>query len=60
MVKQRYRNRLTWLTDGLKKAIKIKTEVYKIYMKYDIGFNKITYTEYKDQLPSILRRHEME
>ena len=37
-VKQRNRNRL--LTDGLKKAIKTKNKLYKIYMKYDTGFNK--------------------
>ena len=43
-VKQHYRNRLPWLTDGLKKAIKTKNNLYKIYMKYDTGFNKITYT----------------
>ena len=32
----------------------------KIYMKYDTGFNKITYTQYKNQLTSILKRHEKE
>ena len=59
-VKQRYRNRLPWLTDGLKKAIKTKNKLYEIYMKYDTGFNKITYTQYKNQLTSILKRHEKE
>ena len=59
-VKQRYRNRLPWLTDGLKKAIKTKNKLYKIYMKYDTGYNKITYTQYKKQLTSILKRHEKE
>ena len=59
-VKQRYRNRLPWLTDGLKKAIKTRNKLFKIYMKYDTGFNKITYTQYKNQLTSILKRHEKE
>ena len=30
-VKQRYRNRLPWLTEGLKKAIKTKNKLYKIH-----------------------------
>ena len=59
-VKQRYINRLSWLTDGLKKAIKRKNELYKIYMKYDTGSNKITYTRYQNQLTSILKWHEKE
>ena len=59
-VKQRYRNRLPWLTDVLKKAIQTKNKLYKIYMKYDTGFNKIADTQYKNQLTSISKRHEKE
>ena len=59
-VKQRYRNRWPWLTDGLKNAMKTKNKLYEIYMKYDTGFNKMTYTQNKNKLTSILRRHEKE
>ena len=57
-VKQRYRNRLPWLTQGLKNAIKHKNKLYKISMKYDTSFNKITYTQYKNKLTTILRKTE--
>ena len=59
-VKQRYRNRLPWLTQGLKNAIKHKNKLYKISMKYDTSFNKITYTQYKNKLTTILRKTEKE
>ena len=57
-VKQRYRNRLPWLTQGLKNAIKHKNKLYRISMKYDTSFNKITYTQYKNKLTTILRKTE--
>ena len=57
-VKQRYRNRLPWLTDGLKDAIKHKNKLYKIYMRYETSFNKYTYTQYKNKLTTILRKRE--
>ena len=59
-VKQRYRNRLPWLTQGLKNAIKHKNKLYKISMKYDTSVNKITYTQYKNKLTTILRKTEKE
>ena len=59
-VKQRYRNRLPWLTQGLKNAIKHNNKLYKISMKYDTSFNKITYTQYKNTLTTILRKTEKE
>ena len=40
--------------------MKTKNKLYKIYMKYDTGLNKITYNQYKNQLTSMLRRHEKE
>ena len=57
---QRYRNRLPWLTQGLKNAIKHKNKLYKISMKYDTSFNKITYTQYKNKLTTKLRKTEKE
>ena len=59
-VKKRYRNRLPWLTDGLKNAIKHKNKLYKIYSKYETSFNKKCYTQYKNKLTTILRNHEKE
>ena len=59
-VKQRYRNILPWLTQGLKNAIKHKNKLYKIFMKYDTSFNKITCTQYKNKLTTILRKTEKE
>ena len=59
-VKQCYRNRLSWLTQGLKNAIKHKNKLYKISMKYDTSFNKITYTQYKNKSTTILRKTEKE
>ena len=52
--------RLPWLTQGLKNAIKHKNKLYKISMKYDTSFNKITYTQYKNKLITILRKTEKE
>ena len=59
-VKKRYRNRLPWLTEGLKNAIKHKNKLYKISMKYETSFNKNCYTQYKNKLTTILRRQEKE
>ena len=57
-VKQRYRNRLPWLTYVLKDAIKHKNKLYKMYMKYVTSFDKYTYTQYKNKLTTILRKKE--
>ena len=58
--KKRYRNRLPWLTEGLKGTIKHKNKLYKISMKYEISFNKNCYTQYKNKLTTILSRQEKE
>ena len=57
-VKKRYRNRLPWLTDGLKNAIKHKNKLYKLYSKFETSFNKKCYTQYKNKLTTILRKQE--
>ena len=54
-VKKRYRNRLPWLTEGLKNAIKHKNKLYKIYLKYETSFNKNCYTQYKNKLTNIMK-----
>ena len=48
-VKKRYRNRLPWLTDGLKNAIKYKNKLYKLYSKFETSYNKKCYTQYKNK-----------
>ena len=57
-VKKRYRNRLPWLTDGLRKSIKHKNRLYKIYIKIQTSHNKKVYNIYNNKLKSLLRTTE--
>ena len=57
-VKKRYRNRLPWLTDGLRKSIKYKNKLYKIYIRFQTSRNKKVYNTYNNQLKSLLRKSE--
>ena len=57
-VKKRYRNRLPWLTNGLKNAIKYNNKLYKLYSKYETSFKKKCYGQYKNKLTTILRNQE--
>ena len=59
-VKKRYRNRLPWLTEGLRKSIKHKNKLYKKYIKYQTSYNRRTYTTYNNKLKSILKKTEKE
>ena len=40
-VKKRYRNRLQWLTPGLKESIKRKNKLFKISRKHPTAYNKM-------------------
>ena len=57
-VKKKYRNRLPWLTDGLRNSIKHKNRLYKIYIKIQTSQNKKVYNTYNNKLKSILRKSE--
>ena len=57
-VEMRYRNRLPWLTDGLKKSIKYKNKLYRISIKHPTSYNISKYKNFKNKLSSILRKEE--
>ena len=57
-VKIRYRNRLPWLSNGLKSSIKLKNKLYRISLKHPTTFNIYKYKQYKNKLTSILKYEE--
>ena len=57
-VKKRYRNRLPWLTQGLKISIKTKNNLYKTQLKYPSAFNFKKYSIYKNALTSQIKKAE--
>ena len=52
-VRMKYRNRLPWLSDGLKFSIKLKNKLYIISLKHPTMFNVHKYKQYKNKLISI-------
>ena len=54
----RYRNRLPWLTEGLKKSINDKNKLYRISLKHPTCYNITKYKDYKNKLSSILKKRE--
>ena len=59
-MKKRYRNRLPWLTDGVKKSIKNKNKLYKRQLKYQTSIDRKIYTTYNNKLKTIIKRLEKE
>ena len=57
-VKIRYRNRLPWLSDGLKASIKHKNKLYLISLKHPTLYNISKYKQYKNKLISLLKIEE--
>ena len=55
-VKKRYRNRLPWLTDGLRKSIKHKNKLYRKYLRFETSYNRKMYSVYNNKLKSILKK----
>jgi exonuclease III len=53
-----YKVRKTWLTEGLKKSIKVKNKLYVYYLKHPTLSNKKTYKMYRNKLHNLLRRCE--
>ena len=54
-VKIRYKNRLPWLSDGLKASIKYKNKLYLISLKHPTLYNISKYKQYKNKLISLLK-----
>lgn len=57
-IKSEYRNRKGWLTQGLKKSIKLKNKLYVLSLKYPTLHNQNTYKQYRNKLRSILQKCE--
>ena len=47
-VRIKYRNRLPWLSDGLKSSIKLKNKLYRISLKHPTMYNVHKYKQYKN------------
>ena len=45
--KRKYRNRLPWLTSGLKESIRRKNKLFRISLKHPTSYNNTLYREYK-------------
>ena len=56
-IKKKYRNRLPWLTDGLRKSIKHKNKLYRKYLKFQTSYNRKLYSVYNNKLKSILKKN---
>ena len=54
-VKKRYRNRLPWLTPGLKESIKHKNKLFKFSRKYPTAYNKMMYKDFRNKTNALLR-----
>ena len=56
--KRKYRNRLSWLTAGLKESIKRKNKLYRISLKHRTSYNITLYREYRNKLNTLLKMEE--
>ena len=57
-VKTQYRNRLPWLTEGLKLSIKHKNKLYRTSIKHPTEYNIAIYKNYKNKLSCLLKIEE--
>ena len=57
-IKKRYRNRLPWLTEGLRKSIKHKNKLHRNYLRFQTRHNKKLYSIYNNKLKTILKKTE--
>ena len=51
--KRKYRNRLPWLTSGLKESIRHKNKLFRISLKHPTPYNNTLYREHKDMLKNL-------
>ena len=57
-IQLKYNNRISFLTDGLKKSIKQKHRLLNIFNKNPTDENKANYTHHRNLLTSLLRLNE--
>lgn len=55
-----YKNKIPWLTVGLKQSISNKNKLYKIAKKYPSKKNVELYKQYKNKLNGVMRKSERE
>ena len=53
-IKTQYRNRLPWLTEGIKLSIKHKNKLYCTSLKHPTEYNISIYKNYRNKLTSVL------
>ena len=56
--KRKCRNRLPWLTAGLKESIKRKNKLYRISIKHPTSYNNTLYREYRNKLKTLIKTEE--
>ena len=57
-VKKRYRNRIPWLTSGLRESIKHKNKLYRMSLKHPTAYNETLYKQYRNMTTRLLRIEE--
>ena len=57
-VKKRYRNRILWLTSGLRESIKHKNKLYWMSLKHPTAYNETLYKQYRNMTTRLLRIEE--
>jgi hypothetical protein len=57
-VKMNYHNRKPWLSEGLRKSIKIKNRLYLLQVKEPTDENVTAYKKYKHQLSKLMKKAE--
>ena len=57
-VKKRYRNRISWLTPGLREFIKQQKKLYRISLKHPTAYNETLYKQYRNMITKLLRLEE--
>ena len=54
-IKIKYNNRKPWLTDGLKKSIRIKNKLYMKYIRIKSAYYECTYKMYRNRLTRLIK-----
>ena len=57
-VKKQYRNRLPWLSTGLKESIKCKNKLYRISLRHPTAYNITRYKQYRNLTTKLLKQQE--
>ena len=57
-VKKRYRNRIPWLTSGLRESIKHKNKLYRMSFIHPTAYNETLYKQYRNMTTRLLRIEE--